>query len=252
MTQACAASRTRCRKLDHDRISTGVAAIAAIELRARDEGTAPCWCVRARALAAGILFAYLAIVVVAIVAIARHWVPWQVVPVLSLAIGAGFAGLTFVGSRGAARRDRPRTSGSSTSSGSSCFMPFLISPRLWIGLAQPRSTTQHESPRRSGRLPDARRAIERARDQAVLGRRVLARRPALARRAEPDPRLHGAERRISCSRTGARVLAARPASARDRARARSASRSGARSPRSSASSRSCSCSCCRSWSRTRA
>src|SRR5204863_5712054 len=39
---------------------------------------------------------HLGVIAVAAVAIARAWVPWPVVPVLSLAIGASFACLTFL------------------------------------------------------------------------------------------------------------------------------------------------------------
>ena len=34
---------------------------------------------------------YVAVIVAAIVAIARHWVPWEVVPLLSIVIGVTFA-----------------------------------------------------------------------------------------------------------------------------------------------------------------
>jgi len=77
------------------------------------------------------LAGYLAIVVVAILAIARHWVPWAVVPVLSIAIGAGFAGLTFVAHEalhgGIIRGKRVQYA-----IGLLCFAPFFLSPRLWI------------------------------------------------------------------------------------------------------------------------
>src|SRR5690349_7664950 len=40
--------------------------------------------------------AHIAIIATAIVAIAHGWVPWFVVPLLSLVIGASFAGMTFI------------------------------------------------------------------------------------------------------------------------------------------------------------
>ena len=59
-------------------------------------------------------------------------------------------------------------------------------------LAQPESSREHAAARRSGRLCDA-RALSRSAVDAVLGRCVCARLPALARRAQPDPRLHRPE-----------------------------------------------------------
>jgi fatty acid desaturase len=74
--------------------------------------------------------AQLAAIVVAILAIALHWVPWPVVPLLSLVIGAGFAGLTFVAHetvhgaivRGKRARQIVGWIG---------LLPFTVSPRLW-------------------------------------------------------------------------------------------------------------------------
>jgi len=78
------------------------------------------------------LAAYLAVVVAAILAIARHWVPWEVVPALSIVIGAGFAGLTFVAHEalhGGIVRDKRWQ----YAIGLLCFAPFFMSPRMWIG-----------------------------------------------------------------------------------------------------------------------
>ncbi|HET9989703.1 MAG TPA: fatty acid desaturase [Kofleriaceae bacterium] len=73
---------------------------------------------------------YVALIAVAAVAIARHWVPWPVVPAISLGIGCCFALLTFVG--------HEALHGGMTANkriqhlvGLVTFMPFLISPRLW-------------------------------------------------------------------------------------------------------------------------
>ncbi|HSN25075.1 MAG TPA: fatty acid desaturase [Kofleriaceae bacterium] len=74
--------------------------------------------------------AYATVAVLAIAAIARGWVPWLAVPVLSLVIGACFAGLTFVGHEllhGAiigGKRTRHVL-------GWLTFLPFTLSPRLW-------------------------------------------------------------------------------------------------------------------------
>ncbi|HEY6036393.1 MAG TPA: fatty acid desaturase [Kofleriaceae bacterium] len=76
--------------------------------------------------------AYASIVVVAILAIARGWVPWPLFPVLSLVIGVGFAGLTFVAHEalhgGIVRNKRLQYA-----IGWFCFAPFFLSPRMWIG-----------------------------------------------------------------------------------------------------------------------
>src|SRR4051812_41345268 len=74
--------------------------------------------------------AQLAVIVVAIVAIARHWVPWPFVPLLSIVIGAGFAGLTFVAHEtvhGAIVRGRTAR----RIVGWIGLLPFTVSPRLW-------------------------------------------------------------------------------------------------------------------------
>jgi fatty acid desaturase len=74
---------------------------------------------------------YAAVIAVAIVAVARGWIPWFVVPVVSLVIGACFACLTFVAHEaahggivhGRAARYAVCWIG---------FLPFLLSPRLWM------------------------------------------------------------------------------------------------------------------------
>ena len=73
---------------------------------------------------------HVALIVLASLAIARGWVPWPVVPLLSLVIGASFAGLTFVGHEllhGAIVRDRRWQH----ALGWLTFLPFTLSPRLW-------------------------------------------------------------------------------------------------------------------------
>jgi fatty acid desaturase len=82
---------------------------------------------RSRLLAVPVL---VAIVVVAMLAITNGWLPWPLVPVLSLVIGASFACLTFVAHeamhggivRGRFLRHVVGTIG---------FLPFMLSPRLW-------------------------------------------------------------------------------------------------------------------------
>jgi fatty acid desaturase len=73
---------------------------------------------------------HLAIIALGIAAIAGGWVPWPLRPVVSLVIGASFAGLTFVGHEllhgaivGGKRRQHLL--------GWLTFVPFTLSPRLW-------------------------------------------------------------------------------------------------------------------------
>jgi len=74
---------------------------------------------------------YLGVIAAAVIAIAKGWVPWLVMPLVSVAIGLAFAGLTFVGHEalhGAVVRGRRRQ----LVVGWLCFLPFTLSPRLWI------------------------------------------------------------------------------------------------------------------------
>jgi len=74
---------------------------------------------------------HVAIAVLASVAIARGWLPWPLVPVASLVIGTSFACLTFVAHEalhgGIVRNKRVQYL-----VGWFGFVPFLVSPRLWI------------------------------------------------------------------------------------------------------------------------
>jgi len=74
---------------------------------------------------------YLAISVAAIAAIAMHLVPWPLVPLVSIAIGACFACMTFVAHEtlhGGTVRDKRWQ----LLVGWIGFLPFTLSPRLWI------------------------------------------------------------------------------------------------------------------------
>jgi len=75
---------------------------------------------------------YIALIVAAALPIARGWVPWFVVPLLSIAIGALFAGLTFVAHE-TLHGGIVRNKALQYAVGWIGFLPFLISPRLWIG-----------------------------------------------------------------------------------------------------------------------
>jgi fatty acid desaturase len=74
---------------------------------------------------------HLAVIVVAALAIARGWVPWPVVPVLSLVIGGAFACLTFVAHEGL-HGGIVRGKRAKHVVGWIGFMPFVLSPRLWV------------------------------------------------------------------------------------------------------------------------
>jgi fatty acid desaturase len=73
---------------------------------------------------------HLAVIALATVAIASGWVPWLLVPLVSLAIGVSFAGLTFVAHEavhgGIVKGKRARHV-----LGWIGFLPFVVSPRLW-------------------------------------------------------------------------------------------------------------------------
>jgi fatty acid desaturase len=74
--------------------------------------------------------ANVAVITMSMIAIALGWVPWFVVPVLSIVIGVAFAGLTFVAHEvlhgGIVRSRRLQYA-----IGALGFLPFLVSPRLW-------------------------------------------------------------------------------------------------------------------------
>jgi fatty acid desaturase len=74
---------------------------------------------------------YLGVIAAAIVAVARGWIPWPIVPVVSVIIGATFACLTFVAHEalhGGIVRDKVRQQ----LIGWLGFLPFTLSPRLWV------------------------------------------------------------------------------------------------------------------------
>jgi fatty acid desaturase len=74
--------------------------------------------------------AHVAIIVMSTIAVTLGWLPWFVVPVASIVIGASFAGLTFVAHEalhgGIVRGRRLQYL-----IGAVGFLPFLVSPRLW-------------------------------------------------------------------------------------------------------------------------
>jgi fatty acid desaturase len=74
--------------------------------------------------------AHVAVVVVAILAIAQGWVPWFVVPLLTVAIGVSFSCLTFVAHEGM-HGGIVRGKRAKYLVGLIGFFPFMLSPRLW-------------------------------------------------------------------------------------------------------------------------
>lgn len=74
--------------------------------------------------------AYLAVVALAAIAIGAGWVPWFVVPLLSLAIGVAFSCLTFIAHE-AVHGGIVRGRTARRIIGWIGFLPFTLSPRLW-------------------------------------------------------------------------------------------------------------------------
>ena len=72
-----------------------------------------------------------ALAVVGIAAVARGWLPWPVVPLVSLAIGVNFACLTFVAHE-ALHGGITRVRWLQRVAGWIGFLPFAVSPRLWV------------------------------------------------------------------------------------------------------------------------
>lgn len=73
---------------------------------------------------------HLTVIATATIAVARGWLPWALVPVASLAIGVGFAGITFLAHEtlhGGVVRNKV----AKHLVGWIGFAPFVVSPRLW-------------------------------------------------------------------------------------------------------------------------
>lgn len=111
-------------------------------------------------------------------AIARDWLPAPLFPALSLLIGASFAGLVFLAHEtlhGAVVRHRALRH----VVGWFCFLPFAVSPRLWVAW---HNRVHHGNANHAGRDPDAyptlheyrsSRAVRVAIDWFGIGRRRL-------------------------------------------------------------------------------
>jgi fatty acid desaturase len=113
---------------------------------------------------------------VSTVVLANHWVSYWFAPLLSLVIGGSFGGLTFLGHEtlhGAVVRERRLR----RMVGFIGFLPFVISPRLWIAW---HNQVHHGNTNRPGIDPDAyptldeygqHRSVRIATDYAAPGRR---------------------------------------------------------------------------------
>jgi fatty acid desaturase len=94
---------------------------------------------------------HLAVIGAASVAIAKEWVPWQVIPLLSLAIGLSFAGLMFLAHE-TLHGSVVRNQSVRNLVGRIAFLPFLLSPRLWCAW---HNRVHHSHTNRADHDPDA-------------------------------------------------------------------------------------------------
>lgn len=99
---------------------------------------------------------HLGLVAVAFVAIALGWVPWPLLPVVSLGIGACFAGLTFLGHE-ALHGAVVRNATARRIVGFIGFMHFAISPKLWSAW---HNRVHHGHANSPGEDPDAYPTLE--------------------------------------------------------------------------------------------
>jgi fatty acid desaturase len=107
----------------------------------------------------------LAVIVIATIGIVVEWMPWPVAPVLSLAIGLSFAGLTFLGHetlhggvvRGRLAWLKPIV-------GWISFAPFTLSQQLWSVW---HNRVHHANTQRIGADPDMYPTLEKYRSNAL-------------------------------------------------------------------------------------
>ena len=121
---------------------------------------------------------HLGVIALLTTVLAKHWLPWSLAPLVSLVIGCSFGGLTFLGHEtlhGAVVRERRVRS----LVGFIGFLPFAVSPRLWIAW---HNQVHHGNTNRPGIDPDAyptldeygqNRSVRIATDYAAPGRRRL-------------------------------------------------------------------------------
>lgn len=107
---------------------------------------------------------HLAIISLGIASLAAGWVPWLAAGGVSLLIGASFAGLTFLAHEtlhGAVVRGRRMRRLVGTIS----FLPFMISPRLWIAW---HNRVHHGNTNHAGVDPDAYPTLEQYQKDRLL------------------------------------------------------------------------------------
>jgi fatty acid desaturase len=121
---------------------------------------------------------HFAVIGLSTAALAGHWVSWWLAPLFSLVIGLSFSGLTFLGHEtlhGAVVRERRVR----RLVGFLGFLPFVVSPRLWIAW---HNQVHHGNTNRAGVDPDAyptldeydqSRSVRIATDYGAPGRRRL-------------------------------------------------------------------------------
>jgi len=101
---------------------------------------------------------HVSVIVTAILAIARGWLPWPALPALSLVIGCSFGGLMFLGHEtmhGAVLRGR--WAWAKPIVGVLCFAPLVVSPRLWCIW---HNRVHHGNAQRPGLDPDMYPSLE--------------------------------------------------------------------------------------------
>ncbi|HEY6033655.1 MAG TPA: fatty acid desaturase [Kofleriaceae bacterium] len=104
---------------------------------------------------------YLAVVVLGICAIGLHWAPAWSWPLLSIAIGIGFASQTFISHEGL-HGGITRSKWLQYAQGYLGFAPFLLSPRIWVAW---HNQTHHAITNQPGD-PDAFPTLEEYKTQA--------------------------------------------------------------------------------------
>ena len=107
---------------------------------------------------------HLCIIAIGITSLAAGWVPWLAAGGVSLLIGASFAGLTFLAHEtlhGAVVRGRRMR----RLVGAISFLPFMISPRLWIAW---HNRVHHGETNHAGVDPDAYPTLEQYQKHPVL------------------------------------------------------------------------------------
>jgi fatty acid desaturase len=103
----------------------------------------------------------LGIAIVAMTAIAKGWLPWMVTPLLSIVIGVSFACMTFV-CHEAMHGGIVRGKKLQHLIGWIGFMPFMLSPRLWVAW----HNRAHHADTNLPNDPDAYPTLERYRARA--------------------------------------------------------------------------------------